>query len=118
MRSGRASMPTSSALRIRGSAASLLPTLMASDCHHASTTYRRVQSRVDRGHVVGWSGLAVYLRHLSKGYANPRFSQAHLGLPGRPQRLKALGNAVMPDMARLVGECVLRREARKTSLMQ
>jgi DNA (cytosine-5)-methyltransferase 1 len=33
------------------------------------------------------------------------------GFPSRPQRLKALGNAVMPDMARLVGECILRREA-------
>jgi hypothetical protein len=105
-------MPTSSALRIRGSVASLLPTPMASDCYNSSTTFHRVQSRVDRGHLVGWIGIAVYLRHLNKGYANPRFSEAHLGLPSRPQRLKALGNAVMPDMAPLVGQCILRREAR------
>jgi hypothetical protein len=48
---------------------------------------------------------------LNKGYANLRFSEALLGFPGRPQRVLALGNAVMPDMARLVGECILRREA-------
>jgi hypothetical protein len=74
-------MPTSSATRTVGSAASLLPTPMASDCHNSSTTLRRVQSRVDRGHVVGWIGIAVYLRNLSKGYANPRFSEAILGFP-------------------------------------
>jgi hypothetical protein len=81
MRNGQVFMPTSSALRTVGSVVSLLPPPMTSDCHHASTTYRRVQSRVDRGHFVGWIGLAVYLRHLSKGYANPRFSEALLGFP-------------------------------------
>jgi hypothetical protein len=81
MRNGRAYMPTSSAIRTVGNAASLLPTPMASDCHHASTTYRRVQSRLDRGHLVGWIGIAVYLRNLSTGYANPRFSEAILGFP-------------------------------------
>jgi hypothetical protein len=54
---------------------------MASDCHHASTTFHRVQSRVDRGNLVGWIGIAVYLRNLNKGYANPRFSEAILGFP-------------------------------------
>jgi hypothetical protein len=81
MRNGQVFMPTSSAIRIRGNAASLLPTPMASDYHNASTTFRRVQSRLDRGHLVGWIGIAVYLRNLSKGYANPRFSEALLGFP-------------------------------------
>jgi hypothetical protein len=81
MQSGQAYMPTSSAIRTRGNAASLLPTPMASDCHNSSTTYRRVQSRVDRHHLVGWIGIAVYLRHLNKGYANPRFSESLLGFP-------------------------------------
>ncbi len=40
------------------------------------------------------------------------------GISGRPQRVLALGNAVMPDMARLVGQCIVRREARMAALMQ
>jgi DNA (cytosine-5)-methyltransferase 1 len=58
------------------------------------------------------------LEEFEQRICQPAVFRSDPGLPGRPQRLKALGNAVMPDMARLVGECILRREAMKASLMR
>jgi hypothetical protein len=60
--------------------------------------------------------VSPFLEAFEQRICQPAVFRSDPGLPGRPQRLKALGNAVMPDMAHLVGQCILRREAMKASM--
>src|SRR5207253_1406868 len=94
---------------------SLLPTPMASNCYDCSVTFQYVHGRLARGHVVSWIGIATYLRGFESRVRQPAVFGSTPRIPYRAHRLRALGNAVMPEMSRLVGECILRREAELAS---
>ena len=111
MRNGQVFTPISSAIRTPGNVASLLPTSIASDSHNSSMLSRRVHDRFMRGHFIGWIGLAISLSGFEQRVCEPAVFRSLPRISYRSHRLRALGLAAMPAMARLIGHCILEVEA-------
>jgi len=64
-----------------------------------------------------WTVKSILGRDLLDGLPNwmvePDISRVGVGIPDRPARLKAIGNAIVPQIATLIGQAILNVEIQK-----